>query len=328
VNTRPHKSDSVSIKLANPRGFCAGVDRAIDIVNRALDLYGAPIYVRHEVVHNKFVVDGLRKRGAIFVDELSDIPRQDERGRAAIVIFSAHGVSQMVQADAFQKGFKVFDATCPLVTKVHVEVARFSRAGKECVLIGHQNHPEVEGTMGQYDNSAGGRIYLVESVDDVARLEVKDPENLAYVTQTTLSMDDTARVIDALREKFPAIQGPRKKDICYATQNRQDAVKQLALECDLLLVVGSPNSSNSNRLKELAERMGCEAYLIDSVDEIKREWLGGKRRFGVTAGASAPEILVQQVVNFLQQYSGDRPQELDGVEEHIVFIMPKELRKS
>jgi 4-hydroxy-3-methylbut-2-enyl diphosphate reductase len=328
VNTRPHKSDSVSIKLANPRGFCAGVDRAIDIVNRALDLYGAPIYVRHEVVHNKFVVDGLRKRGAIFVDELSDIPRQDERGRAAIVIFSAHGVSQMVQADAFQKGFKVFDATCPLVTKVHVEVARFSRAGKECVLIGHQNHPEVEGTMGQYDNSAGGRIYLVESVDDVARLEVKDPENLAYVTQTTLSMDDTARVIDALREKFPAIQGPRKKDICYATQNRQDAVKQLALECDLLLVVGSPNSSNSNRLKELAERMGCEAYLIDSVDEIKREWLGGKRRFGVTAGASAPEILVQQVVNFLQQYSGDRPQELDGVEEHIVFSMPKELRKS
>ncbi len=233
-----------------------------------------------------------------------------------------------MQEQAAEKGFKIFDATCPLVTKVHVEVSRFSNAGKECVLIGHQKHPEVEGTMGQYDVSAGGRIYLVESEEDVARLEVTDPENLSYVTQTTLSMDDTSRVIDALRAKFPAIQGPRKKDICYATQNRQDAVKQLALECDLLLVVGSPNSSNSNRLKELAERLGCEAYLIDSVDEIRRDWLGGKRRFGVTAGASAPEILVQQVVNFLQQYSSERPRELDGVEEHIVFSMPKELRKS
>ncbi|MBT8147531.1 MAG: 4-hydroxy-3-methylbut-2-enyl diphosphate reductase [Gammaproteobacteria bacterium] len=321
------KPESVTIKLANPRGFCAGVDRAIDIVNRALDLFGAPIYVRHEVVHNKFVVDGLRKRGAIFVDELSDIPQLDERGRASIVIFSAHGVSQAVKQKAEQQGYKVFDATCPLVTKVHLEVAKFSQAGKECVLIGHQNHPEVEGTMGQYDDSEGGRIYLVESVEDVAHLTVNDPENLSYVTQTTLSMDDTSRVIDALREKFPGIQGPRKKDICYATQNRQDAVKQLALECDLLLVVGSPNSSNSNRLKELAERLGCDSYLIDSVDEIQREWLAGKHRFGVTAGASAPEILVQQVVNFLQQFTGKKPRELQGVEEHIVFSMPKELRK-
>ena len=328
MNTVMQQSEPVTIKLANPRGFCAGVDRAIDIVNRALDMFGAPIYVRHEVVHNKFVVDGLRKRGAIFVDELSDIPRQDERGRASIVIFSAHGVSQAVKQEAEEQGYKVFDATCPLVTKVHLEVTKFSQSGKECVLIGHQNHPEVEGTMGQYDGSAGGQIYLVESAEDVAKLKVNDPENLSYVTQTTLSMDDTSLVIDALREKFPSIQGPRKKDICYATQNRQDAVKQLALECDLLLVVGSPNSSNSNRLKELAERMGCESYLIDSVDEIKREWLGGKHRFGVTAGASAPEILVQQVVNFLQQYTGNKPQELQGVEEHIVFSMPKELRKA
>ena len=328
MNTVLQKPEPVTIKLANPRGFCAGVDRAIDIVNRALDMFGAPIYVRHEVVHNKFVVDGLRKRGAIFVDELSDIPQQDERGRASIVIFSAHGVSQAVKHEAGEKGFKVFDATCPLVTKVHLEVAKFSQSGKECVLIGHQNHPEVEGTMGQYDESAGGKIYLVESVEDVANLDVNEPDNLSYVTQTTLSMDDTSRVIDALREKFPDIQGPRKKDICYATQNRQDAVKQLALECDLLLVVGSPNSSNSNRLKELAERMGCDSYLIDNVDEIKREWLRGKHRFGVTAGASAPEILVQQVVNFLQQYSGNRPQEVQGVEEHIVFSMPKELRKN
>jgi len=328
VNTVLQKPESVTIKLANPRGFCAGVDRAIDIVNRALDLFGAPIYVRHEVVHNKFVVDGLRKRGAVFVHELSDIPEQDQRGRASIVIFSAHGVSQAVKQEAEEKGYKIFDATCPLVTKVHLEVAKFSQAGKECVLIGHQNHPEVEGTMGQYDGSAGGSIYLVESEKDVATLDVNDPDSLSYVTQTTLSMDDTSRVIDALREKFPNIQGPRKKDICYATQNRQDAVKQLALECDLLLVVGSPNSSNSNRLKELAERMGCDSYLIDSVDEIKREWLGGKHRFGVTAGASAPEILVQQVVNFLQQYSGNRPLEVQGVEEHIVFSMPKELRKS
>ncbi|MDO7565293.1 MAG: 4-hydroxy-3-methylbut-2-enyl diphosphate reductase, partial [OM182 bacterium] len=253
-------ASDATIRLANPRGFCAGVDRAIDIVNRALDIYGAPIYVRHEVVHNKFVVETLRERGAIFVDELEDIPSEDSLGRQAIVIFSAHGVSQAVKTEADAKGFRVFDATCPLVTKVHLEVSKFSQEGRECILIGHQNHPEVEGTMGQYENLNGGRIYLVESVEDVAKLEVGNPEHLSYVTQTTLSMDDTSLVIDALRERFPTIEGPRKKDICYATQNRQDAVKQLALECDLLLVVGSPNSSNSNRLKELAERLGCDSY--------------------------------------------------------------------
>lgn len=319
-------TEPVSIRLANPRGFCAGVDRAIDIVNRALDIFGAPVYVRHEVVHNKFVVDSLRERGAIFVDELEEIPAHDATGRESIVVFSAHGVSQQVKNDASAKGFKVFDATCPLVTKVHLEVAKFSRAGQECVLIGHQNHPEVEGTMGQYDDNQGGKIYLVESVEDVQRLEVQDPERLAYVTQTTLSMDDTARVIDALRERFPAIQGPRKNDICYATQNRQDAVKQLALECDLLLVVGSPNSSNSNRLKELAERLGCESYLIDSVDDIDDQWLQGKSRIGITAGASAPEVLVQQVVNRLRNLVSLEPVELAGVEENIVFAMPRELR--
>ena len=314
------------IRLANPRGFCAGVDRAIDIVNRALDIYGAPIYVRHEVVHNKFVVEALRKRGAIFVDELADIPDTDSAGRSSIVIFSAHGVSQQVRDEAAAKGVKVFDATCPLVTKVHLEVIKFSEAGRECILIGHQFHPEVEGTMGQYDDSRGGKIYLVESVEDVAKLQVQDPEHLSYVTQTTLSMDDTSRVIDALRARFPSIQGPRKKDICYATQNRQDAVKQLALECDLLLVVGSPNSSNSNRLAELAERLGCESYLIDSVDDIDPAWFAGKSRFGVTAGASAPEILVQQVVQHLQEVTQQATQELAGVEENVVFSMPKELR--
>jgi len=315
-----------TIRLANPRGFCAGVDRAIDIVNRALDIYGAPIYVRHEVVHNKFVVETLRERGAIFVDELEDIPTEDSLGRQAIVIFSAHGVSQAVKSEADAKGFRVFDATCPLVTKVHLEVSKFSQEGRECILIGHQNHPEVEGTMGQYEGLNGGRIYLVESVEDVAKLEVRSPEHLSYVTQTTLSMDDTSLVIDALRARFPTIEGPRKKDICYATQNRQDAVKQLALECDLLLVVGSPNSSNSNRLKELAERLGCDSYLIDNVDAIDPAWLGGKSRFGVTAGASAPEILVRQVVEWLEQESGAKPLELEGVEENIVFSMPRELR--
>ena len=315
------------IRLANPRGFCAGVDRAIDIVNRALDIFGAPIYVRHEVVHNKFVVDSLRQRGAVFVDELEDIPQKDSRGRPAIVVFSAHGVSQEVKRKASSKGFKVFDATCPLVTKVHLEVTKFSREGRECVLIGHRFHPEVEGTMGQYDDTAGGRIYLVESVEDVERLQVNEPSKLSYVTQTTLSMDDTARIIDALRRRFPDIQGPRKDDICYATQNRQDAVKQLALECDLLLVVGSPNSSNSNRLKELAERSGCESYLIDSVDDIDAAWFAGKSRFGVTAGASAPEVLVQQVVDHLRRNYGQEPQELKGVEENIVFSMPRELRR-
>ncbi|MGM0633667.1 MAG: 4-hydroxy-3-methylbut-2-enyl diphosphate reductase [Pseudomonadota bacterium] len=315
----------MEIRLANPRGFCAGVDRAIDIVNRALDVYGAPIYVRHEVVHNKFVVDTLRQRGAIFVDELDAVPRQDSLGREPIVIFSAHGVSQAVQKDANERGFRVFDATCPLVTKVHLEVSRYSREGRECILIGHARHPEVEGTMGQYDRGNGGDIYLVESVDDVATLNVDDPDRLAYVTQTTLSMDDTSRIIDALRQRFPRIEGPRKKDICYATQNRQDAVKQLALECDLLLVVGSPNSSNSNRLRELAERMGCEAHLIDRVDDLRPQWFDGKRRFGITAGASAPEILVRQVVDRLRDMTGVTPHELDGVKENIVFRMPREL---
>src|SRR5574344_1158660 len=280
----------MQITLANPRGFCAGVDRAIEIVNRALDVFGPPIYVRHEVVHNKFVVEGLRARGAIFVEELDQVPDD------VIVIFSAHGVSQAVRDEAARRGLRVFDATCPLVTKVHMEVARYSRDGQECILIGHAGHPEVEGTMGQYDARNGGAIYLVEDEADVARLEVRNPAALSYVTQTTLSMDDTARVIDALRSKFPAIQGPRKSDICYATQNRQDAVKQLANDCDVLLVVGSPNSSNSNRLRELAERMGTPAYLIDGAEDLERGWFDGKSRIGITAGASAPEVLVQQVV--------------------------------
>jgi 4-hydroxy-3-methylbut-2-en-1-yl diphosphate reductase len=326
IQASNNTSQTTSIRLANPRGFCAGVDRAIDIVNRALDIFGAPIYVRHEVVHNKFVVDTLRKRGAVFVDELENIPVKDETGRSSIVIFSAHGVSLEVKEDARSKGFKVFDATCPLVTKVHLEVAKFSQEGRECVLIGHQFHPEVEGTMGQYDKIAGGQIYLVESVDDANKLKVMNPENLSFVTQTTLSMDDTSQVIDALRKRFPSIRGPRKKDICYATQNRQDAVKQLALESELLLVVGSPNSSNSNRLKELAERMGCESYLIDSVDDIDPKWFDNKTQFGITAGASAPEILVQQVVDRLREICHQEPEELEGVEENIVFSMPRDLR--
>ena len=325
TNQKSQKS-SISIKLANPRGFCAGVDRAIDIVDRALDIFGSPVFVRHEVVHNKFVVDKLRDRGAVFVDELSDIPSKDNKGRAPVVIFSAHGVAKEVKEEANTRGFKVFDATCPLVTKVHLEVIKYSQAGRECILIGHQFHPEVEGTMGQYEDSNGGKIYLVESVEDVQNIEVKDPQLLSYVTQTTLSMDDTGRIIDALKERFPSITGPRKKDICYATQNRQDAVKQLALECDLLLVVGSPNSSNSNRLKELAERLGCSSYLINSVGDIDPEWFDGKYQFGITAGASAPEILVQQVVTYLQEMSHIKPEELRGTEENIVFSMPKELR--
>ena len=319
-------STATSIRLANPRGFCAGVDRAIDIVNSALDIFGAPIYVRHEVVHNKFVVDILRKRGAVFVDELADIPIKDEHGRSSIVIFSAHGVSIAVKDEARAKGYKIFDATCPLVTKVHLEVTKFSQEGRECVLIGHQFHPEVEGTMGQYDKSAGGQIYLVESVDDARKLKVNNAGNLSYVTQTTLSMDDTSKVIDVLRQRFPSIKGPRKKDICYATQNRQDAVKQLALECELLLVVGSPNSSNSNRLKELAQRLGCESYLIDSVEDIDPQWFEDKSKFGVTAGASAPEVLVQQVVDRLREICHQEPEELEGVEENIVFSMPRDLR--
>ena len=319
-------STATSIRLANPRGFCAGVDRAIDIVNSALDIFGAPIYVRHEVVHNKFVVDILRKRGAVFVDELADIPIKDEHGRSSIVIFSAHGVSIAVKDEARAKGYKIFDATCPLVTKVHLEVTKFSQEGRECVLIGHQFHPEVEGMMGQYDKSAGGQIYLVESVDDARKLKVNNAGNLSYVTQTTLSMDDTSKVIDVLRQRFPSIKGPRKKDICYATQNRQDAVKQLALECELLLVVGSPNSSNSNRLKELAQRLDCESYLIDSVEDIDPKWFEDKSKFGVTAGASAPEVLVQQVVDRLREICHQEPEELEGVEENIVFSMPRDLR--
>ena len=309
------------IKLANPRGFCAGVDRAIDIVSRALDLYGPPIYVRHEVVHNKFVVDSLRQRGAIFVDELDEVP--DDK----IVIFSAHGVSKAVKKNASDRELKVFDATCPLVTKVHLEVTRYSSTATECILIGHAGHPEVEGTMGQYNSTAGGDIYLVECEADVASLEVKNPESLFYVTQTTLSMDDTAKVISALREKFPKIRGPKTDDICYATQNRQDAVKQLALECDLVLVVGSTNSSNSNRLRELAERCGAKAYLVDNASHVKAEWLESIRAIGVTAGASAPEILVKEVIDKLKSLGAETPQELEGEPENISFSLPKELRR-
>ncbi len=310
----------MEVRLANPRGFCAGVDRAIDIVNRALDLFGAPIHVHHEVVHNKFVVDQLRKRGAIFVDELKEIPR------GSIVIFSALGVSKKVCAEAEQRVLKVFDATCPLVTKVHLEVEKFSREGRECILIGHYGHPEVEGTMGQYDETNGGDIYLVENADDVAVLSIKRPEALAFVTQTTLSVDDTALVIDALRARFPAIEGPRKDDICYATQNRQDAIKQLALECDVLLVVGSANSSNSNRLRELAERCGARAYLVDSSSDINADWFGPDSIVGVSAGASAPETLVQELVDALAGCGRETVLELAGKVENIRFSMPKELR--
>ncbi|MCB1661956.1 MAG: 4-hydroxy-3-methylbut-2-enyl diphosphate reductase [Pseudomonadales bacterium] len=310
----------MQLKLANPRGFCAGVDRAIEIVNRALEIFGAPVYVRHEVVHNRFVVDGLREKGAIFVDELSQVPD------GCLVIFSAHGVSLAVQQEAKTRGLKVFDATCPLVTKVHMEVAKYSRDGQECILIGHAGHPEVEGTMGQYDHSFGGDVYLVERVEDVAALVVKNPDRLAYVTQTTLSVDDTANIIDALRRAFPKIQGPRKDDICYATQNRQDAVKQLARDCDLILVVGSVNSSNSNRLRELAERQGAEAHLVNGADDIEQAWLKGKNCIGLTAGASAPEILVDRVIQKLQSWGVQLPSELEGKPENIQFSLPKELR--
>ena len=308
------------IKLANPRGFCAGVDRAIEIVNRALEVFGPPIYVRHEVVHNKFVVEDLRSRGAIFVEELDQVPDD------VILIFSAHGVSQAVRTEAAGRGLKVFDATCPLVTKVHIEVARYSRDGRECILIGHAVHPEVEGTMGQYDARNGGAIYLVEDEKDVANLNVINPEKLAFVTQTTLSMDDTSRVIDALRARFPAIGGPRKNDICYATQNRQDAVKQLADECDVVLVVGSPNSSNSNRLRELAERMATPAYLIDGAEDLQQSWFEGVESIGITAGASAPEVLVRGVIRQLHAWGATGADELAGREENITFSMPKELR--
>ena len=311
---------AIEIKMANPRGFCAGVDRAIEIVNRALDVFGGPIYVRHEVVHNKFVVDNLRDRGAVFVDELHEVPDD------VIVIFSAHGVSRAVREEAEQRGLKVFDATCPLVTKVHMEVLKYSQEGRECILIGHKGHPEVEGTMGQYDESQGGAIYLVEDVEQVASLQVNNPEHLSFVTQTTLSMDDTAAVIDALRARFPAIEGPRKDDICYATQNRQDAVKTLADQTDLVLVVGSPNSSNSNRLRELAERKGCQAHLIDAAQDIKPQWLEGVTTIGITAGASAPEVLVKDVITRLCELGATTPVELEGRPENITFSLPRELR--
>ncbi len=312
----------MQVKLANPRGFCAGVDRAIDIVNRAIDLLGAPIYVRHEVVHNKVVVDRLRQRGAVFVEELEEVPA------GSTVIFSAHGVSQAVRTEAEERGLKVFDATCPLVTKVHLEVSSHSRAGDECILIGHRGHPEVDGTMGQYSRTNGGEMYLVEDEADVLALQVRDADRLSYVTQTTLSVDDTARVIDALRARFPNIKGPRKDDICYATQNRQDAVKQLASESECILVVGSPNSSNSNRLRELAERMGASAYLIDGPEDLQAAWFEGCASVGITAGASAPEHLVQAVASALTQWGGELPVELDGRPENITFSLPKELRIS
>ncbi|HLT03599.1 MAG TPA: 4-hydroxy-3-methylbut-2-enyl diphosphate reductase, partial [Pseudomonas sp.] len=283
-------------------------------------VFGPPIYVRHEVVHNKFVVEDLRARGAVFVEELHQVPDN------YIVIFSAHGVSKAVRDEADRRGLKVFDATCPLVTKVHMEVVRYSREGRECVLIGHAGHPEVEGTMGQYDASNGGSIYLVENEEDVARLRVRNPDTVAFVTQTTLSMDDTSKVIDALRQRFPNVGGPRKDDICYATQNRQDAVKQLAVECDLVLVVGSPNSSNSNRLRELAERIGTPAYLIDGAEDLKREWFEGIDKIGITAGASAPEVLVRGVIEQLREWGATGAEELEGRPENITFSMPKELR--
>ena len=310
----------MDVILANPRGFCAGVDRAIDIVNRALEVFGQPIYVRHEVVHNRFVVEDLRSRGAVFVEELHEVPDD------AIVIFSAHGVSKAVQAEAVRRHLKVFDATCPLVTKVHVEVSAFSAAGRECVLIGHEGHPEVEGTLGQYDTSQGGQIYLIEDEEQAAALEVNDPSHIAYVTQTTLSVDDTARVIDALRQRFPAIEGPRKDDICYATQNRQDAVKLLAAQADVVLVVGSPNSSNSNRLRELAERCGSTAYLVDDATMLEPQWWAGANEVGVTAGASAPESLVDAVVAAIQASGANAVQSIDGRPENITFSLPKELR--
>lgn len=309
----------MQILLANPRGFCAGVDRAISIVERALELYGAPIYVRHEVVHNRYVVEGLRQRGAVFVEDLHEVPD------GCIVIFSAHGVSQAVRAEAKSRDLSVFDATCPLVTKVHMEVARASRKGMEAVLIGHAGHPEVEGTMGQYSNPQGG-MYLVESPEDVAKLVVKNPENLCFMTQTTLSVDDTSEVIDALRQHFPAIIGPRKDDICYATTNRQEAVRQLAEQAQVVLVVGSKNSSNSNRLAELARRAGKAAYLIDGAEDIDEAWLHGVDTVGVTAGASAPEVLVQAVIARLQDLGAVTVTETEGREENITFEVPRELR--
>jgi 4-hydroxy-3-methylbut-2-enyl diphosphate reductase len=310
----------VRILLANPRGFCAGVDRAIDIVERAIAMFGAPIYVRHEVVHNVHVVERLRKLGAVFVDELHQVPD------GATVIFSAHGVPAAVEQEAERRELTVFDATCPLVTKVHMEVSRYAREGRDVVLIGHAGHPEVEGTMGRFDTAHGGHMHLIENVDQAQNLEVRDPERLAFVTQTTLSVDDTAAIVNALRARFPALASPRREDICYATQNRQDAVKELIASCDVLVVVGSVTSSNSNRLRELAERAGRPGYLIDDASFLEREWFEGKDAVGVTAGASAPEELVQQVVKRLQEWGGIAAQELAGREEHIVFSLPRALR--
>ncbi len=310
----------MKITLANPRGFCAGVDRAIEIVNRALDLFGAPIYVRHEVVHNRFVVESLRQRGAIFVDELDEIPDGNT------VIFSAHGVSMAVRQEAERRDLRVFDATCPLVTRVHMEVARYSQDGYEVILIGHRGHPEVEGTMGQYQNWGDeGGIYLVVTSEDVAELTIKNPNKLAYVTQTTLSMDDSKVVVNSLQQRFPAIHRPNKNDICYATQNRQDAVKELASRCELVLVVGSPNSSNSNRLREIAEKHGTKAYLIDHADDIKRSWLKSASNIGLTAGASAPDLLVDQVIEHLSKWGAETVEQLTGREERVEFSLPHEL---
>ncbi len=308
------------VLLANPRGFCAGVDRAIDIVQRAIELFGPPIYVRHEIVHNRHVVERLRALGAIFVDELSEVPA------SCTVIFSAHGVSSAVETEANERGLTVFDATCPLVTKVHMEVRRYAREGRELVLIGHAGHPEIEGTLGRFDPSHGGRIHLVQSLSDVEALQVRDPARLAFVTQTTLSVDDTSEIVEALRRRFPSLATPRKEDICYATQNRQDAVKKLLEQCDLLLVVGSRSSSNSNRLRELADRAGVAGHLVDGPDELRREWFEGKRTVGVTAGASAPELLVQRVVERLRSWGAEVPQEVMGREERVFFPLPRELR--
>lgn len=311
----------MKVLLANPRGFCAGVDRAIAIVDRAIELFGAPIYVRHEVVHNKFVVDNLRDKGAIFIEEVHEAPD------GSTLIFSAHGVSKQVEMEAKNRGLQIFDATCPLVTKVHMEVARFSKAGKEVILIGHAGHPEVIGTMGRYDQSFGGRIVLVENPSDIDNLEIKDPSELAFVSQTTLSVDDTAEVISALRKRFPEINAPKKDDICYATQNRQDAVKQISQQVDLLLVVGATNSSNSNRLRELGERAGVESRLIARACDIQPEWMDGKKEIGVTAGASAPEVLVTEVINYIKKLTNCSVVEVNGREETVSFIIPKILRQ-
>ena len=310
----------MQILLANPRGFCAGVDRAIDIVERAVALFGAPIYVRHEVVHNKYVVDRLRTIGAVFVEELSEVPD------GATVIFSAHGVSRVVQAEAKQRQLSVFDATCPLVTKVHMEITRYAREAREVFLIGHAGHPEVEGTIGQFDAALGGAIYLVQTVDDVAQLQVRDPQHVAFVTQTTLSVDDTASIVAALRARFPGLKAPVKEDICYATQNRQDAVKDLIGRADVLVVVGSKSSSNSNRLREMADKNGKPGYLVDGPEDLQQAWFEGASTVGVTAGASAPEILVQGVITQLRSWGGELPEELNGRQEHVIFALPKALR--